>query len=200
MRDFRVRGNDGMVLEQAGIVRKVPTMKSHILVPHPDCPAPDSVEVAVGWTLDAELLTLEIRISDPFHSILWPAPAQGRTDNLWQTSCFEVFLASAADNAYAEFNLSPSGAWAAYMFDNYRSGMRDLDLAAPPQIAHTASNHWHTTLDLAGLADLIGPAPWRLAVTAVIEARDGSKSFWSLLHPPGKPDFHHADCFAARLG
>jgi len=175
-------------------------MKSPILVPHPDCPPPDSVEVAVGWTLDVELLTLEVRVSDPFHTILWPAPAVGRTDNLWQTSCFEAFIGSDTGSGYAEFNLSPSGAWAAYGFDDYRIGMRDLDLTAPPQIARTASNHWQATLDLTGLADLIGPAPWRLAITAVIEAEDGRKSYWSLAHPPGKPDFHHADCFAARLG
>ncbi|MFC3307829.1 DOMON-like domain-containing protein [Blastomonas aquatica] len=175
-------------------------MKSHKLMPHPDCPPPDSVKVAVGWTLDAEALALEVRVSDPFHTILWPAPASGRSDNLWQTSCFEVFTGSATGTTYAEFNLSPSGAWAAYAFDDTRTGMRDIDLNAPPQIAHTASNRWHATIDLTGLDDLIGPAPWGLAITAVIEARDGSKSFWSLAHPPGKPDFHHADCFAARLG
>ncbi|MDM7955614.1 DOMON-like domain-containing protein [Blastomonas sp.] len=175
-------------------------MKSHILVSHPDCPLPAIVEVAVGWTLDAEALALEFRVSDPHHTILWPAPASGRTDGLWQNTCFEAFIGSATGSAYAEVNLSPSGAWAAYAFDDYRSGMRDLNLATPPQIAHTASNRWHATLDLTGLSDLIGPAPWRLAVTAVIEARDGSKSYWSLAHPPGKPNFHHADCFAARLG
>lgn len=147
-------------------------MKSPILVPHPDCPPPDSVEVAVGWTLDVEQLTLEVRVSDPFHTILWPAPAVERADNLWQTSCFEAFIGSGTGSGYAEFNLSPSGAWAAYGFDDYRIGMRDLDLTAPPQIARTASNHWQATLDLTGLADLIGPAPWRLAITAVIEAED----------------------------
>lgn len=189
-----------MVLEHLTIVREVPAMQSHTLIPHPDGPPPAGVEIVVGWMLDADALVLEFRVANPFDAILWPAPASGRTDGLWQHSCFEAFIGSTTDAAYAEFNLSPSGAWAAYAFEDYRAGMRELDLPAPPQIAHTASNRWHVTLDLAGLADLVGPAPWRLAVTAVIEARDGAKSFWSLAHPPGKPDFHHADCFASRLG
>ena len=189
-----------MALELAGIVREVRPMKSHKLIPHPDCPPPPGVEVAFGWMLDADALVLEFRVSDPHDTILWPAPASGRTDGLWQHNCFEAFIGSATGAAYAEFNLSPSGAWAAYAFDYYRAGMRNLDLNAPPQIAHASPNYWHATLNLAGLADLIGPAPWRLAITAVIEAKDGAKSYWSLSHPAGKPDFHHADCFAARLG
>ena len=40
---------------------------------------------------------------------------------------------------------------------------------------------------------------WRLGLSAVIEDTNGHKSYWALAHPPGKPDFHHADCFAYEL-
>ena len=40
---------------------------------------------------------------------------------------------------------------------------------------------------------------WQVGLSAVIEAKDGSRSYWALAHPPGKPDFHHRDCFALRL-
>ena len=36
-------------------------------------------------------------------------------------------------------------------------------------------------------------APLRLGLSAVIEASDATLSYWALHHPPGKPDFHHAD-------
>jgi hypothetical protein len=45
----------------------------------------------------------------------------------------------------------------------------------------------------------IADADWRLGLTVVVEAVDGSKSFWALEHPAGPPDFHNADCFVARL-
>jgi hypothetical protein len=35
----------------------------------------------------------------------------------------------------------------------------------------------------------------RLGLSALIEDSDGGKSFWALAHPPGAPDFHHADNF-----
>ena len=40
---------------------------------------------------------------------------------------------------------------------------------------------------------------WDLGLSAVLEERDGTKSYWALAHPSGKPDFHHPDCFIARL-
>jgi hypothetical protein len=42
-------------------------------------------------------------------------------------------------------------------------------------------------------------ATLHLGFTAVIEDRDGRLSYWALRHPPGKPDFHHADSFALKL-
>lgn len=39
----------------------------------------------------------------------------------------------------------------------------------------------------------------RAAITAVIEEADGTKSYWALAHPAGKPDFHHPDGFVLEL-
>ena len=44
-----------------------------------------------------------------------------------------------------------------------------------------------------------GPGEWLAAITAVIEEADGTKSYWALRHPAGKPDFHHPDCLALEL-
>jgi hypothetical protein len=38
-----------------------------------------------------------------------------------------------------------------------------------------------------------------MEVSAVIEENSGAKSYWALKHPPGKPDFHHADGFDLTL-
>ena len=34
---------------------------------------------------------------------------------------------------------------------------------------------------------------------AVLEEKDGTKSYWALAHAADKPDFHHPDCFVAKL-
>jgi hypothetical protein len=38
-----------------------------------------------------------------------------------------------------------------------------------------------------------------LSLTGVIVVVGGSKSYWSLSHPPGPPDFHHIDGFVLEL-
>ena len=48
-------------------------------------------------------------------------------------------------------------------------------------------------------ADILALAPGRVSLAAVIEEDQGLVSYWALAHPPGDPNFHHADCFAARL-
>jgi hypothetical protein len=40
---------------------------------------------------------------------------------------------------------------------------------------------------------------WNCALTAVLLDRAGQPSHWSLRHPPGRPDFHHASNFALTL-
>ncbi len=40
---------------------------------------------------------------------------------------------------------------------------------------------------------------WQLGLSAVLEEKDGTKSYWALAHPDGKPDFHEPGCFTAKL-
>ena len=127
-----------------------------------------------------------------------PRPPE-RTDALWKSTCFEAFLRKDGDNSYLEYNFAPSGLWAAYAFTDYRSGGIDLGVEATPEILLDASEG-HFAVE----TEIILPADWRIGsvelnLTAVIEEADGTKSYWALAHSPGKPDFHHKDCFALKL-
>ncbi|BAK67096.1 hypothetical protein SLG_24210 [Sphingobium sp. SYK-6] len=144
-----------------------------------------------GWEISF------IAAGDPSLVSLPPAAPPVHSDGLWKTTCFELFFARPGD-AYAELNLSPSGAFAAYHFDHYRTGMTRIDLPAP-EIAMSAG-----TERLVMTARLCEDClPWdgtgRIGISAVIEERGGRLSYWALAHPPGKPDFHHRDCFALAL-
>jgi hypothetical protein len=126
----------------------------------------------------------------------------GRADQLWQHTCFEAFLRATSSPAYHEFNFAPSMQWAAYRFGGYRRDMSAASLANPPQIeAQSTSERYElrASLELDGLSELPSSAPWQLGLSTVIEDASGSKSYWALAHPPGKPDFHHGDCFAGEL-
>ncbi len=118
--------------------------------------------------------------------ILPPTAALQRMDNLWQTTCFEIFWQPLGGTSYREFNLSPSGRWAAYGFDSFREGMRDAPVDAIAIACSLDENGLVLKASIA--ADL--PAPAQVALNAIVEHSDGGKQFWALAFPPGKPEFH----------
>ena len=174
----------------------------HQLIPHPKAPASavDNVTAQVlGY--DGRALFVEWAVN-PRETLLRADPAEPvRTDGLWRSTCFEVFLKSEGSEAYFEFNFSPSFAWAAYGFDRSREGMRPLPLRMDPEImvSPPEAKDWYFQSAEFDLPELLaGPA--MLNLTAVIEERDGTKSYWALSHPPdGPPDFHHPACFTLEL-
>ncbi|WP_422055352.1 DOMON-like domain-containing protein [Sphingomonas sp.] len=121
-----------------------------------------------------------------------------RVDGLWQTTCFEAFFRIGGGPAYDEINLAPSRQWAAYRFDAYREGMRPLEMVQPEITVASWAESIAVGADLDIGPQLAGPAA-RLALTAVIEETDGTKSYWALAHPGEKPDFHHPDGFVLAL-
>ncbi|MBX3593090.1 MAG: DOMON-like domain-containing protein [Sphingomonas sp.] len=156
----------------------------------------ETVEVAIDRP-DPDTLALTFLVAPAAHLNL-PEPASpSRTDGLWKRTCFELFVAGAGER-YLEFNLSPSSRWAAYAFDRYRTGMRDLPMATDPQVEVTTragAIAVRAAIDLTGA----GAGPLTIGLSAVIEEDDGTRSYWALRHPPGAPDFHHRDCFALEL-
>ena len=124
-----------------------------------------------------------------------PMPAQ-RTDELWRHTCLEVFVQAVGEPGYLEFNFSPSGQWASYRFDDYRLGMAASEVVPRLEIQLTDGG---LELTASFFLPAIAVANWRLALCAVIESVEGRHSYWSLAHPPGKPDFHHAASFALTL-
>ena len=180
------------------------------LVPHPDFPsgAVSGIDVEIG-RLGRHRLGLDFHVAGNFRWVEWPRPplpeARGdmRRDELWRHTCFEAFLAPGEAEDYFEFNMSPSGEWAAYRFDGYRAGMARAHVQPPlieaDQFRAGPSRLVKAILPLGQLGALAAHEPWRVGLSAVIEERNGRLSYWALAHPPGKPDFHHRDCFALEL-
>jgi hypothetical protein len=167
---------------------------------HPDsrCVAAARVEVAVARPR-ADRLVLSYIVTGQMSDIRMPpvVPA-ARADNLWQHTCFEAFVRAASGPSYYEFNFASSTEWAAYRFDSYRSGMRAAEIGGPQIEVRSGPDSYtlQASLELDRLPDLSREAVWRLGLSALIEDQGGGMSYWALAHPPGKPDFHHADCFA----
>lgn len=124
------------------------------------------------------------------------ADAPDRADELWRTTCFEAFLQETNVTSYREWNFAPSGDWAAYDFSGYRDGMTNALIVSPPYIRVEDNLTWWAF----GATIAVEAEPeWQLGLSAVLEEKDGTKSYWALAHSSERPDFHAPVCFAARL-
>ena len=173
------------------------------LVPHPATPPSQplklwaSVDHAASFGVTATT-NIWFGVGAPADRFRLPhAGEQQRADNLWKTSCFEAFLRAEGELAYREWNFAPSTQWAAFDFSGYREGKTDADVGAPPYLRMEDNLTWFA---LGATIAVDAGVRWELGLSAVLEEADGAKSYWALAHPNAdKPDFHHPDCFTARL-
>jgi hypothetical protein len=169
---------------------------------HPATPDPAIEQITVQWTMsEAGVIWLRYQVMGDVAQIQPPNNLDqlGRMDNLWRTTCFELFLRQPGQERYCEFNFSPSGNWAAYGFTSYRAGMDPLAMVQTPEIIMDVGD-MHMDMEVTfGLPDLWVHNEFDAGLSAVIELRNGEKSLWALAHPAGKPDFHHRDCFMLKM-
>ena len=165
------------------------------LVRHPHTP-PGSIQ-SVEARLEREeggfVATFIVR-GDLDRLVVPPRTEPVRTDDLWQTTCFEMFVGTGG-TSYREFNFSPSGAWAAYDFTAFREGMRDARAEVLIRVDQDADR----LVLLAHLrSDLSRSTP--VGLTAVIEETDGRIRYWATSFEPGKPEFHAPGVRSLLLG
>ena len=165
-----------------------------ILQPHPASPPGpiDRIEAYIEREGRSRFWA-RFEVRGAVSQVVWPtAGLGGRADELWRTTCFEAFLKG--EEAYWEFNFSPSEQWASYRFDGYRSGGRQaIELASPARLElEDAYAEFEVIFERP-------PGVTRMGLSAVIEDVDGAISYWALAHPSDKPDFHHPDSFVLEL-
>lgn len=169
------------------------TVSLHPWPGHADL-AVQGIEVSIHQ--EGENLAIAYRVQAPTALLRIPSAVAKpqRLDDLWQHSCFEIFLRTGATN-YQEYNFSPSGDWAHYRFADIRQRLADDPTTLRPAIEiRSADTDFQLEVSI--------PLPkgtTALGLCAVIEAQDGGLSYWALQHPATMPDFHHFDAFSLRL-
>ena len=166
----------------------------HTLLLHSDCSsgAASSISASIEPTPAGCQATFVVT-GDMARIIIPAAQEPGRYDDLWKTTCFEIFWQH-GPAAYREFNLSPSTRWACYDFDDFREGMRN----APAEVEITVSSSATELRLVANIASELA-LPGRVALNGIIKGEDGENRFWALDFPDGKPEFHSAICRALTL-
>ncbi|HZF95650.1 MAG TPA: DOMON-like domain-containing protein [Allosphingosinicella sp.] len=166
------------------------------LTRHPESAGEAVTGIEVDVARQGEVLGLRWIVTGRIAGLALPRRVASRhSDRLWEHTCFEAFFADEEGGAYSELNVSPSTEWAAYRFNGYREGMRSVDLPAPRIEIEAGEDRLEVRVAL----KLRTAGHRRLGLSAIVEEANGAKSWWALAHPPGAPDFHHADCFQIDL-
>lgn len=141
---------------------------------------------------------INYELTGPLASLRIPSPTTTteRRDKLWQKTCFEMFWKTPEDSNYWELNLSPTGHWNVYAFNDYRKGMQqEKKICGITMASHRTPVQ--LTIDLTiELSPLLPHVTLLdLGINAILEHDDQTKSFWALAHGTDKPDFHQQKYF-----
>lgn len=174
-------------------------MNSVTLIPFAATPRTDSIQFQVEWERKEQCLCLQFHLSDISTVVVPPHNSPSRKTNLWESTCFEVFLSDGA--RYLEWNFSPAGDWNVYAFDSYRKhSTRVFDSGtfnAGKCLRGASGLSFFIQLNLDSCSSFLTPD--RLGLCAVLQHSDGALSYWAVKHALTKPDFHSKDNFQIRL-
>ena len=178
------------------------------LVPFPAEPSPTGVVIEGEVSREGAVLHANFRVTVPApltDQVIVPVVSTkpARRDGLWKHTCVELFAAPHARAGYLEVNLSPSGDWNTYRFAGYRDGMTPLEPARctarltdlPDGLPGTPLTLGFTLVlpgDMAGESLDVG-------ISAVLEHPGMQRTYWSLIHPGDRPDFHRRDALIIAL-
>ncbi|MCE5336022.1 MAG: DOMON-like domain-containing protein [Desulfobacteraceae bacterium] len=171
------------------------------LLPFPSGETAPDIAVS-GWIeREGPVLAVEFHLEGNIGEVVLPGPSASprRKQRLWESTCFELFLGPEQTGEYWEYNISPSGDWNVFHFDDYREGMREdgYITVLPVSVRKEAES-----LSLSAEFPLPGGTPltgFRAGISAVVAFHDGTASFWALNHLGEKPDFHLRGGFTMTL-
>lgn len=173
------------------------------LRPFAPTPAAAAFKILSDLEFRADALEITYHVQGPIDDLVLPLPLAKPDfrDELWTTTCLELFLQEEGQSAYEEWNFSPSGNWAYYHFQSYRQASGGSLCMQPLEPLHCFWNDHQLLLKVsipmyqtfvAERRDL------RYGLTAVLQLKSGEKQYWALAHAGDKPDFHLAESFQGK--
>jgi hypothetical protein len=170
------------------------------LRPFAPTPAASAFQIFCDLDFKADALELRYRIQGPVDELVLPMTVSNPhfRDELWTTTCLEIFLQEKGQNAYEEWNFSPSGNWAYYHFQSYRQPSGGALRLQPLEPLNWIKNDHQLLLQvkIPLYQSFTAEKPnLRYGVTAVVHVKSGEKQYWALEHAGEKPDFHLAASF-----
>lgn len=164
----------------------------------------EAVQVCISREYGVICMSVCIQGDIASNMLSTPSCTPTRRDSLWESTCFELFLAEQGSAAYWEVNVSPEGCWNMYHFTEYRKNMStEWKMHAVTLTILEARANVYTgevSIDLSGVLppDSLGK-DLEASVALVLRHADGSLKYLAHTHCATVPDFHCRKSFTIRL-
>lgn len=155
------------------------------------------LQVDVSIEIIEKIIYLSYSISGDISSIIIPSISDipQRKDDLWKTTCFELFLANKTKRNYIELNLSPSLNYNIYSFSDYRA---DMNLENSFIIRNTSVKHEKTKFNIKFMLEsinIINTDDLLINISTVIKYSNDKSKYYAVMHNKDKADFHKKNTF-----
>lgn len=165
-------------------------------------PASEGLNISGSMARRPGKILIEYRLEGDLDRVNLPifGHSARRRHELWRQTCFEFFFAIPGESAYWEGNLSPSGDWNIYRFDDYRQGMREEQAAGRP-VSRAASDRGRLVYSCnVDIHDFCKDAMTiEAGIACVVLDVQGGVSYWAIDHCRSRPDFHDRRSFLVEL-
>ena len=176
-------------------------MSNFSLIPFASDALP-TIEIVGNIDRADNILSIEYQLLGDLDSvaIASPAVAPSRKFELWESTCFELFIGVLGDRNYWEFNLSPSGDWNVFHLNDYRQGLRDeIAFTMLPFNVDRSANSLALKLEF-DLSQIISiDRQIEVSIATVIRSTQDKISYWALTHIGEEADFHSRDSFIIKI-
>ena len=178
-------------------------MDNHKFCLQPFQPIKIDAKITSEITQDNHIINFRHELKSDIKKLDVPqiADKEARKDELWQTTCFELFIGIENSPRYWEFNISPSGDWNVYRFDDYRQRMQEESKVESLNIYIDRGFYdLLVGVDKFDLRNLTSEnCNFNVSMTAVVKEKTGNISYWALKHCGEEADFHLRDSFVYNM-
>ena len=114
-----------------------------------------------------------------------------RKDELWKSTCFELFIANSPSEEYYEINISPFGEWNIYHLNAYKVGFKEFREVSKPIIKMTKENYkYRLSFEIEFNQRIFNNEGLSFNLATIILDKNNLRHFYSIC-PRKTADFHN---------
>ena len=167
-------------------------MNSFTLKPHTKI---ENISIEGNLVLREQKIRLSFVVKGALDEYIFPSKSIPKKANeLWKSTCFELFLGNEKEETYYELNFSSSLAWNFYYLSTYRGEVEELTLLNSPKVERFEAKDEFKILFELSVENVEDFELYNVA--CILLNKEHKRTFWTIKHLNSQPDFHDKASFS----